>query len=144
MCLDNEIWSLSRPSLNIRAMVETSKNWFSHVFNGKLIDSYIKWNNNNYSCVILNVDVSCLSSPIRFGFDGIIKNTFDHYLAGFLRFCSRIIYILIADMLSTRASCWPKTWTLMNLFVTLIFYSVSISSKVPKLDIIFMLYWFNI
>jgi hypothetical protein len=49
-------------------------------------DRFIKWNNNNHYRVILNVDGSCLSSPIRFGFGGIIRNTFGHYLAGFSGF----------------------------------------------------------
>jgi hypothetical protein len=47
-CLNNETWSLSQPSFNIRAMVETSRNCFSLVSNDKLVDRYTKWNNNNH------------------------------------------------------------------------------------------------
>jgi ribonuclease HI len=46
----------------------------------------VKWNNNNYSDVILNVDESCLRSPVRSGFGGVIKNDPGCYLLGFLGF----------------------------------------------------------
>jgi hypothetical protein len=120
MCLNNETRSLSRLSFNIRDMVATSRNCFSPVSNGKLVDRYIKWNNNNHSCVILNVDDNCLSSHVRSGLDGIIRNIFGHYLAGFSGFL-QWSFDSLNCMLSTKVSCWPKTWTLVNLSATLIF-----------------------
>jgi hypothetical protein len=92
MCLNNKTWSFSRLSFNIRTMVETFKNCFWGAFNDEIVNRYIKLNNNNYSCVILNVDGSCLSSPIRSGLGGIIRNTFGQYLAGFLGFLGSIWY----------------------------------------------------
>ncbi|KAK2442044.1 hypothetical protein QL285_013270 [Trifolium repens] len=65
MCLNNETCSLSQLSFNIQTMVETSRNCFSPVSNDMLVDRYIKWNSSNHSCVILNVDDSCLGFPIR-------------------------------------------------------------------------------
>jgi hypothetical protein len=53
MYLNNETWSLSWLSFNIRAMVETFRNCFSPDFNDELVYRYIMWNNNNYSCAIL-------------------------------------------------------------------------------------------
>jgi hypothetical protein len=110
MCLNNETWSSSRLSFNIRAMVETSRICFYPVYNDRLVDKHIKWNNRNHSCVILNVDVSCLSSPVRSGFGGIISNTFGHILqASPASFKAHMIYCSLNCMLSTRVSCWPKT-----------------------------------
>ncbi|KAK2368688.1 hypothetical protein QL285_081866 [Trifolium repens] len=98
VCLNNETWSLSRLSFNIRAMVETFRICFSPVSNDRLVDRHIKWNNNNYSCAILNVDGSCLGSPIRSGFGGIIRNSFGHYLAGFSGFIPETSDILLVEL----------------------------------------------
>ncbi|KAK2362342.1 hypothetical protein QL285_087413 [Trifolium repens] len=98
MCMNNETWSLSQISFNIRAMVGTSQNCFSPVFNDRLVDRYIKWNNNNHSCAILNVDDRCLDSTVRSGFGGIIRNTFRHYLAGLLGFIQGSSDILLAEL----------------------------------------------
>ncbi|GAU16633.1 hypothetical protein TSUD_325830 [Trifolium subterraneum] len=98
MCLNNETWSLSRLSFNIQAMVETYRHCFSPASKDGLVDRYIKWNNNNYFCVILNVDESCLGSPIRSRFGGIIRNTFGHYLAGFSGFIPRSSDILLVGL----------------------------------------------
>jgi hypothetical protein len=53
--------------------------------------------NNNYSCVILNVNGSCLDSLAQFGFGGIIRNTFRHYFAGFSDFISKPHDILFVE-----------------------------------------------
>ncbi|KAK2434396.1 hypothetical protein QL285_019553 [Trifolium repens] len=79
-------------------MVETSKNCLSFVSDDRLVDRYIKWNNNNHPCAILNVDANCLDSPIRSGFDGIIRNTFDDYPAGFSDFIRESSDILLVEM----------------------------------------------
>ncbi|MCH80847.1 replication protein A1-like protein, partial [Trifolium medium] len=49
-------------------------------------DRLIKWNNNNHSFVIHNIDGSCLGSPIRAGFGGIFRNNVGYYLSGFSGF----------------------------------------------------------
>jgi ribonuclease HI len=79
-------------------MVETFRNCFSPVSNDRLVDRYIKWNNNNHYCVILNVDDSCLGSPIRSGFGDIIRNTSGQYLAGFSGFIQGSSDILLAEL----------------------------------------------
>ncbi|KAK2444790.1 hypothetical protein QL285_015789 [Trifolium repens] len=98
MCLNNETWSLSQLSFNIRTMVETFRNCFSLVSNDRLVDRLVKWNNNNYSRAILNVDGSCLGSPVRSGFGGIIRNTFGHYLAGFSCFIQETPVIFLVEL----------------------------------------------
>ncbi|GAU51122.1 hypothetical protein TSUD_28730 [Trifolium subterraneum] len=80
-------------------MVETFRNCFSSdASNERLVDRDIKWNHNNYSCNILNVDGSCLVSPVRSGYDGIIRNTFGHYLADFSGFIQGLSDILLAEL----------------------------------------------
>ncbi|KAK2378357.1 hypothetical protein QL285_078917 [Trifolium repens] len=98
MCLNNATWSLSRLSFNIRAMVETFRNCFSPVSNDRLVDRYIKLNNTSHFCVILNVDDSCLGSPVRSRFPDIIRNTFGHYLIGFSCFTQGPSDILFAEL----------------------------------------------
>jgi hypothetical protein len=44
------------------------------------------------------MDDSCLGSLIRFGFDGIIRNTFSHYLVGFSGFIQGSSDILLAEL----------------------------------------------
>jgi hypothetical protein len=96
--MNNETWSLSQISFNIRAMAGTSQNCFSPIFNDRLVDRYIKWNNNNHSCAILNVDDSCLGSPVRSDFGGIIRNTFGHYLVGVSGFIQGSCDIFLAKL----------------------------------------------
>ncbi|XP_045809964.1 uncharacterized protein LOC123904334 [Trifolium pratense] len=98
MSLNNETWSLSQLSFNIRSMVETFKNCFTLTSNDGSVDRFIKWNNNNFSCIILDVDGSCLGSPARSGFGGIIRNTFGHYLAGFSGYIQGSSDILYAEL----------------------------------------------
>ncbi|GAU50615.1 hypothetical protein TSUD_290700 [Trifolium subterraneum] len=98
MCLNNETWSLNRLSFNIRAMVKTIRNCFSPASNEGPVERYIKWNHNNYSGIILNVDGSCLDSPVGSGFGGIIRNTFGHYLVGFSCFIQGSSDILLVEL----------------------------------------------
>ncbi|KAK2445291.1 hypothetical protein QL285_016239 [Trifolium repens] len=79
-------------------MVETFRNCFSSASNDRLVDRHIKWNNNNYSRVILNVDRSCLGTPTRSGFGGIIRNTFGHYLADYSGFIPETTDILLVEL----------------------------------------------
>ncbi|KAK2442665.1 hypothetical protein QL285_013842 [Trifolium repens] len=79
-------------------MVETFKNCFSPASNEGLVGKSIKWNHSNYSCIIFNVDGSGIDSFIRFGFRGIIKNTFDHYFAGFSSFIQWSSNILLVEL----------------------------------------------
>ncbi|PNX56891.1 ribonuclease H [Trifolium pratense] len=59
---------------------------------------HVKWNNNNYSSVILNVDGSCLGSPVRASFGGVIRNDSGYYLSGFSGFIQGSSDILLAEL----------------------------------------------
>ncbi|MCI04210.1 S-like ribonuclease, partial [Trifolium medium] len=64
-------------------MVETSTSCFVSRSSSAQIDRYIRWNSNNHSCVILNVNVngSRHGSPVRAGFGGILRNSSGYYLS---------------------------------------------------------------
>jgi len=70
MCLSNKTWTLSRLSYNIQSMIDSFNLCFSN--NSQIdqvdVDKFIRWNNDNHSCVIFNVDGSCMDSPMRAGF----------------------------------------------------------------------------
>jgi hypothetical protein len=52
----------------------------------------------NHSGVILNVDGSCLGSPVRASFGGIIKNDLGYYLSVFSSFIQGFSDILLAEL----------------------------------------------
>jgi len=81
MCLNNETWSLNRLSFNIQNIVEVLKSSFFPRANVAPTELFIKWNNNNYPCAILNVDGSCLGSPIQANFGGVIRNNGSFFLS---------------------------------------------------------------
>jgi hypothetical protein len=86
MSLKNEALSLNRLSYNIQSMVEDFMSCFTSTSVDAPIDKFVKWNNNNYCCIILNVDGSCLGSPVRTGFGGLIRNNSGYYLSGYSGF----------------------------------------------------------
>lgn len=55
-------------------------------------------NNNNYSSIILNIDGSCLDSPIRTGYDGALRNNGGFYLSGFSVDIQHVSDILHAEL----------------------------------------------
>jgi len=56
MFLSNDDWSVHQLSFNVQGMVDTLKASYPLIING-----------NNHSHVILNVDGSCLDSPLELG-----------------------------------------------------------------------------
>jgi len=64
-------------------MVDSLISCFTSNCNSQLVDHFIKWNNGNHSCAILNVDGSCMGNPVRVGFGGVIRNNGGFYLSGF-------------------------------------------------------------
>jgi ribonuclease HI len=79
-------------------MVETFTTCFVSRSSSAQIDRYIRWNNDNHSWVILNVDGSCHGSPIRAGFGGIFRNNSGYYLSGFSDFIQNSSDILLAEL----------------------------------------------
>lgn len=61
-CLGNENRSNTRLSFNIIGMVDTLKTCYPCNTNSTEEDKFVKWNNNNHSCLILNVGRSCRGS----------------------------------------------------------------------------------
>lgn len=51
-------------------------------------DTFIKWNNENHSGIILNIDGSCLGTPLRASFGGVIRNDAGFYLSSFSGYIS--------------------------------------------------------
>ena len=98
MCLSNENWSLNRLVFNIQGMIETLKNCFSVNRNGVIEERFTKWNDNNHSSVILNVDGSCLGSPSRAGYGGLLRNHDGYYLSGFSGYIHNSFDILYAEL----------------------------------------------
>lgn len=64
------------------------------------VDRFIRWNNDNYSCVILNVDGSCMGTPVRAGFGRTIRNSVGYYLSGFSG-CIDVSFDILSFVLST-------------------------------------------
>ncbi|KEH22829.1 hypothetical protein MTR_7g059235 [Medicago truncatula] len=56
MCLSNENWSLFHLVSNIKSTVDNFNVSFPYISNVASSDRLIKWNNNNLTSVILNVD----------------------------------------------------------------------------------------
>jgi hypothetical protein len=83
ICLGNEHWTANQLASNIHDMVESLKSSYPLSSNSTMEDRFVKWNQNNHSGVILNVDGSCLGSPTRTGYGGILRNVAGFYLSGF-------------------------------------------------------------
>ncbi|GAU51832.1 hypothetical protein TSUD_324470 [Trifolium subterraneum] len=98
MCLQNETWSINRLSFNIQSMIVIITSCFSSRSTTTSEEIHVKWNNNNYSSVILNVDESCLGSHIRAGFGGVIINDLGYYFSGFSGFIQGSSDILLAAL----------------------------------------------
>ncbi|KAK2411871.1 hypothetical protein QL285_047114 [Trifolium repens] len=62
------------------------------------IDRFVKWNNNNYCCIIINVDGSCLGSSGRTDFGGLIRNNKGYFLSGYSGFIQGSSDIMLAEL----------------------------------------------
>lgn len=61
-------------------------------------DRFIRWNNNNLQCSILNVDGSCNGDPIRSGYGGILRDHTGSYISAFSGFINHSQDILFAEL----------------------------------------------
>jgi len=98
MCLRNENWTPNYISYNIQGIVDTLKISFPSSRNSDMEDRFFKWNHQNHSKVILNIDGSCLVSPIRAGYGGVLINDAGFYLSGFSGYIHNSSDILYAEL----------------------------------------------
>jgi len=122
MCFSNKIWSISYLSFYIQNMVETFKACFNPISNVASQDRLIKWNNNNHSSIILNVDGSFLGSLIRVRFGGLSRNNEGNYLSGFSGYIHNSSGILQVELLAIYQGL--VLWILMSSFAIMIPYIV--------------------
>jgi len=97
MCLSHETWSLTRINLHIQNTTDLIKATF-HTASVPYLNRMVCLNNNNFNCVVLNVDGSCLGTPIRVGYGGIIRNFAGFFIPGFSGFLTTTTDILMAEL----------------------------------------------
>jgi ribonuclease HI len=97
MILSNETWPLSRICFQIQDSINIIETSFQKT-NGSNLDRMVKWNQDNHQCHILNVDGSCMGSPVRAGFGGVLRNNAGLYLSGFSGFIPDSTDILLAEL----------------------------------------------
>jgi ribonuclease HI len=57
-----------------------------------------QWNPSNRDCIIINVDGSCLGSPIRDGFGGLLRSSVGNWIRGYSRYIPYFSDILYAEL----------------------------------------------
>ena len=97
MCLSHENWSIQRINYHIHSTADSIEA-SSHSTSIPHSDLMVRWNNNDFNCIILNVDGSCLGDPIRAGYGGILRNSVGFYLLGFSGFITSTTDILFAEL----------------------------------------------
>ena len=97
MCLSHETWSLTQIHFRIQSSAKMIKST-SHTATAPPLDRMVLWNNGNFSCFVLNVDGSCLGTPTRAGYGGIIRNSAGLYLSGFSGYIAATTDILFAEL----------------------------------------------
>jgi len=91
MCLSHETWSLTRIHFHIQSSAEMIKSIF-HTATAPHPDRMVHWNNENFSCNVLNVDGSCLGTPTRAEYGGIVRNSAGLYFSGYIAATSGILF----------------------------------------------------
>jgi hypothetical protein len=97
MCINNDTWPLTRLSCNIHNSAETNQQAFQTAPTA-CSDRWISWNSSNFNCHILNVDGSCLGTPLRAGYGGLIRNNAELFLNGFSGHIQDSTCILLAEL----------------------------------------------
>lgn len=98
MCLGGETWSLHRLACKIENSIESIVISYSPSASAFTTNRYIRWNNNNFSGAILNVDGSCHGSPIKTGFGGVLRTNAGIFLSGFSSCIPGSDDILLGDL----------------------------------------------
>jgi len=113
MSINNEQMSIHRVEANIKNSADNILQAFP-LHQAVQMERYIRWNNHNFDCNILNVDGSCLGSPAKVGFGGLIRNNAGYYLTGFSRFLLTSTDILEVELQLFISICQQqKTWDLL-------------------------------
>jgi len=128
MCLNDEAMPLDRLTSNINNSAEDIKSCFYKPNSIAFPVRHIRWNNSNFNCAILNVDGSCIGTPARTGYGGLIRNSAGFYLSGFSGFLPPSADILEAelsailhglavasDMGITELACYSNSLLSLNL-----------------------------
>jgi len=97
MCLSADSWSLTQINFQVQNTATTIETAM-HYEASPHPDRMVRWNSNNYNCCVLNVDGSCLGTPIRAGFGGIIRNSAGLFLTGFSSYLATTSDILYAEL----------------------------------------------
>jgi len=97
MCPSQETWTLPRITFQIHITADILAETFRPV-PIQQTDITMRWNNNNCNCTVLNVDGSCLGSPIRAAYGGIFRNSAGLYTSGFSGFIATTTDIFFAEL----------------------------------------------
>jgi len=98
MCLNNENLSLNRLCSNIISAAIDINLAFESEANPDHSERFVKWNSRNHQDHILNVDASCIGSPPRAGYSGVLRNSAGLFISGFYGFIPNSTDILLAEL----------------------------------------------
>jgi ribonuclease HI len=96
-CLSADTWSPIRIKFHIQNTVATIHSALRAETVAKP-DRLVRWNSSNFNGMVLNVDGSCLGTPIRTGFGGIIRNSAGFFIKGFSGHLASSSDILFAEL----------------------------------------------
>ncbi|KAK2376467.1 hypothetical protein QL285_077249 [Trifolium repens] len=96
MSINNEIWSPFRLSNNIQSTAESIISSFHLGVTTNRVVRAIKWNCNNHTGTVLNVDGSYIDG--RAGYGGLLRNSAGHYLSSFSGYIPNTDDILLAEL----------------------------------------------
>ena len=88
----------SSHSFNIQDSVDVIKSSLHLSPASAAVDRVVKWNCPNHSCYILNVDGSCLGSPQRADFGGLLRNNAGLFISDFSGHIVHSDDILLAEL----------------------------------------------
>lgn len=97
ICLSHVTWPLTKIICHIHNTADSMDRAF-HVAHVPSLDRLVRWNNNDYNCLVLNVDGSYLGTPTRAGYEGIIRNSAGFYITGFSGYLAASTDILFAEL----------------------------------------------
>jgi len=90
--------SLGYVCINIQNSADLIEKCFQQDGVVAALERLVCWNINNHQCHILNVDGSCLGSPIRAGYGGLLRNNSRSFLSGFSSYLPTSNCILLAEL----------------------------------------------